>query len=149
MNEAAPSPVVRPASAEDWPAIERLLTDRGLPAAGARSHLHCFVVVAEGPVVVACAGIERYGAVGLLRSVAVAESLAGHGLGTKLVTALLEQARGLGLRAVYLLTTTAAEYFPRFGFEMIPREGLPSSLTASEELCGACPASAVAMRIGL
>ena len=87
MNAAAPSPVVRPASAEDWPAIERLLIDRGLPAAGARSHLDGFVVVAEGPVVVACAGIERYGAVGLLRSVAVAEGLAGHGLGTKLVRA--------------------------------------------------------------
>ena len=61
--------------------------------------------------------------------------------------AALERARELGLRELYLLTTTAAAYFPRFGFERIGREALPSSLQASEELRGACPASAAAMRI--
>jgi amino-acid N-acetyltransferase len=149
MNATRASPVVRPALANDWAAIERLLSERDLPTAGAREHLDAFVVAAEGPVVVGCAGIERYGDVGLLRSVAVAEGLAGRGLGATLVTALLEQARGLGLRAVYLLTTTAAGYFPRFGFESIPRDGLPPSLSASEELRGACPASAVTMRLTL
>ncbi|HVP61087.1 MAG TPA: arsenic resistance N-acetyltransferase ArsN2 [Myxococcaceae bacterium] len=138
---------VRQATPGDWPAIERLLSDRDLPAAGARAHLGTFLVAAEGSLVVGCAGIERYGDVGLLRSVAVAKTLAKHGLGAKLVTALLETARGLGLRALYLLTTTAAGYFPRFGFETIPRDALPASLAASEELRGTCPASAVAMRL--
>jgi len=149
VNATAPSPVVRPATAADWPAIERLLIDRDLPAAGARSHLDGFVVAAEGPVVVACAGIERHGAVGLLRSVAVAGSHAGNGLGTKLVRAVLDRARALGLREVYLLTMSAAGYFPRFGFETIGRDLLPSSLAASEELRGACPAAAVAMGLTL
>jgi len=149
MSPAGPSPLVRPASAEDWPAVERLLRDRALPTAGARTHLDGFVVAAEGPVLLGCAGIERYGDIGLLRSVAVDEGLARRGLGARLVTALLERARGLGLRAVYLLTTTAAGYFPRFGFETIPRDGLPPALAASEELRGACPASAVAMRLTL
>ncbi len=149
MRASATRQSVRAATAEDWPAIERLLGARDLPTAGARAHLGTFVVAAEGPVVVGCAGIERHGDVGLLRSVAVAERLAEKGLGAAVVTALLERARGLGLRALYLLTTTAAGYFPRFGFETIPRASLPAVLEASEELRGACPASAAAMRLTL
>jgi amino-acid N-acetyltransferase len=63
------------------------------------------------------------------------------------VQAVLARARALGLRELYLLTTTAAGYFPRFGFETVGREALPPVLSASEELRGACPASAIAMRL--
>jgi amino-acid N-acetyltransferase len=63
------------------------------------------------------------------------------------VRAALERARALGLRELYLLTTSASDYFPRFGFERIGREALPSSLQASEEMRGACPSSAAAMRL--
>jgi len=149
MNAAGSSPLVRAASAEDWAAIEGLLRGRELPTAGARGNLDGFLVATEGSVLLGCAGIERYGDVGLVRSVAVAESVAGRGLGATLVNALLERARGLGLREVFLLTTTAAGYFPRFGFENVARDALPPSLSVSEELRGACPASAVAMRLTL
>ncbi|MCI0572486.1 MAG: hypothetical protein L0Y66_17160 [Myxococcaceae bacterium] len=47
---------------------------------------------------------------------------------------------------LYLLTTTAAESFPRFGFTHVDRSSLPPELHASEELRGACPASAVVMK---
>ena len=50
------------------------------------------------------------------------------------------------MRDVYLLTTTAPDWFPRFGFTVTRREELPEVLDASEELRGACPGSAVAMR---
>ncbi|HEY3587088.1 MAG TPA: GNAT family N-acetyltransferase, partial [Myxococcaceae bacterium] len=78
---------------------------------------------------------------------AVAENAGGRGVGAELVRAVLERARALGLRELYLLTTSAAGYFPRFGFERIGREALPSSLQASEEMRGACPSSAAAMRL--
>ncbi len=96
--------------------------------------------------VLGVAGLERYGNVGLLRSVAVGDNLAGNGLGTALVRALLERAREGGVRDVFLLTTTAPDWFPRFGFTVARREELPEVLNASEELRGACPSSAVAMR---
>jgi N-acetylglutamate synthase-like GNAT family acetyltransferase len=146
MTSPSPAARVRAASPEDWESIERLLTDRRLPTAGAREHLSAFVVATRGPALLGCAGVERYGDVALLRSVAVAGEAGGHGVGTELVRAVLVRARALGVRELYLLTTTAAGYFPRFGFETIGREALPSSLAASEELRGACPASAVAMR---
>ena len=133
----------------DREGIERLLSGRGLPAAGALEHLATFVVACRGPVLLGCAGIERHGDVGLLRSVAVAEEIAGQGVGRALVGATLDRARGLGLRELYLLTNTAVGYFPRFGFEPIGRDALPSTLQASEQLQGACCASAVAMRLTL
>jgi amino-acid N-acetyltransferase len=140
---------VREATPGDWPAIEGLLVDRELPVAGAREHLEEFLVSEEGATVTGCAAVERYGDLGLLRSVAVAEGVAGRGLGTELVKSSVQRAHRLGLRALYLLTTTAAGFFPRFGFETVPRESLPPALSASEELRGACPASAVAMRLAL
>ena len=140
---------VRAATPEDWDGIERLLTDRHLPPDGARDHLSGFVVATNGAALLGCAGIERYGDVGLLRSVAVIENVGGRGVGADLVRAMLDRARALGLREIYLLTTTAAGYFPRFGFETIEREALPPALEASEELRGACPTSAVAMRLTL
>ncbi|RPH67268.1 MAG: GNAT family N-acetyltransferase [Myxococcaceae bacterium] len=149
MTTPAAASWVRAATPEDWNGIERLLTDRHLPTAGAREHLSAFVVATKGAAVLGCAGIERYGDLGLLRSVAVTENVAGLGVGAELVRAVLDRARALGLREVYLLTTTAVRYFPRFGFDTIGREALPSSLAASEELRGACPASAVAMRLTL
>jgi amino-acid N-acetyltransferase len=139
--------VLRLARPGDREGIEQLLIARGLPTTGAPAHLGAFVVAEEGPALVGCAGIERYGDVGLLRSVAVSEAVAGAGLGTELVAWSLQLARQLGLRSLFLLTTTAADYFSRFGFQPIPRDALPTSLAQSEQLRGACPATATAMRL--
>ena len=149
MSSPSPLPVVRTATPDDLGSIARLLTAHDLPTAGVRDHLGGFVVAAHDSTLLGCAGVEQHGEVGLLRSVAVVEGLGGHGVGTGLVRAALERARALGLHELYLLTTTAAGYFPRFGFETVGRDALPSALSASEELQGACPASAVAMRLTL
>jgi amino-acid N-acetyltransferase len=147
MTTPASASRVRSAISTDWESIAQLLTERRLPTDGARDHLATFVVVTEGLSLLGCAGIERYGDVGLLRSLAVVEKAGGRGVGAGLVRAVLERARALGLREIYLLTTSATGYFPRFGFERIGREALPSALEASEEIRGACPASAAAMRL--
>src|SRR5262249_41919215 len=74
------------------------------------------------------------------------EQVEGQGLGTQLVKAVLAHAESLGLRELYLLTTTAAAYFERYGFERVSVQDVPSALSASEEFQGACPASATVMR---
>lgn len=150
QSEGSPPPdgaqvSVRPAGTADWPRIERLLLDNRLPVAGARDHLANFVVAVENGEVVGCAGAEAYGDVALGRSVAVAPTRHRRGLGRLLVDALLADARRRGVRRVCLLTTTAAEYFAAFGFEVLPIGNLPAALSASEELRGACPSSAAAM----
>ena len=142
------TPPIRPARASDWPSIRALLEARHLPTEGAETQLPAFLVATNetSGAVLGVAGLERYGDVGLLRSVAVVDDLAGKGLGTALVRALLDRARGGGVRDVYLLTTTAPDWFPRFGFTVVRRAELPEVLNASEELRGACPSSAVSMR---
>jgi N-acetylglutamate synthase-like GNAT family acetyltransferase len=145
------TPFIRHARPGDWPAIEELLASHQLPTDGAELHLSEFLVATretDGPVI-AVAGLERYGRVGLLRSVAVMADGTGKGLGAALVRALLDRARENGVGEVYLLTTTAADWFPRFGFTGVRREALPEVLNASEELRGACPSSAVAMWLAL
>ena len=70
----------------------------------------------------------------------------GTGVGQDLVETLLQRARSRGVREVYLLTTTAEDYFPRFGFSTISRTEVAPAVRASEEFRGACPDTAVAMR---
>lgn len=136
---------LRSAGPSDLRAIEALLSSAGLPLEGVAEHLSHFLVAEREGVLVAAAGLEAYATSGLLRSVVVHPAEKGRGVGAQLVLELLACARTKGLRALYLLTTTAADYFPRFGFVRIERILLPRELHASEELRGACPASAVVM----
>ncbi len=135
-----------PARPSDWPDVKSLLLSRGLPVAGAEDHLTGFVVARdEGGILRGVAGLEVHDGVGLLRSVAVRADAGGKGLGSLLTRAVVKRTQELGLRNVYLLTTTAAAFFERRGFEPVPRDALPTSLGASRELQDACPASATAM----
>jgi phosphinothricin acetyltransferase len=140
---------IRPASAGDWAAIEKLLTTAALPLDGAREHLEDFLLADHDGMLVGCAAVERYGHAGLLRSVAVAESVRGTGIGAALVERSLADARAAGLSTVVLLTTTAERFFPRFGFEVVDRAAVPDVLRESAEFRGACPASATVMRLTL
>ena len=135
---------IEPARREELPRILELLEEADLPVAGV-DHAESFLVAREQDRLVGCIGLEMYGEAGLLRSLVVRPDTRGRGLGKLLVERLLETARARGVSVLYLLTTTADEYFPRFGFEPIPREQADSRLQASEELRGACPDSAVCM----
>jgi amino-acid N-acetyltransferase len=104
------------------------------------------LVARDGEAVVGSAALERYGDAALLRSVAVEEPRRGTGLGAALVGAALDLARAEGVGEVYLLTTTAPDYFPRFGFRPVARDAVAPAVTQSVEFTSACPASALAMR---
>lgn len=139
----------RDASSGDWPLVAGLLADAGLPEAGAADHLSNFVLAYAGDTLAGCAGMELYGAYGLLRSVAVASRERGKGLGAALVARVLDRARAAGVREMVLLTETAPAYFPKFGFEPISRCDAPEAVKASVEFKGACCASAAVMRVRL
>jgi amino-acid N-acetyltransferase len=76
---------------------------------------------------VGSAGLECYGTVALLRSVAVAPHLRGNRLGERLILAALDLAGEHGIEVVYLLTATAQGFFPRFGFTALGRSEVPPS----------------------
>lgn len=140
---------VERARAEDLAAVLALLADAKLPDAGVTEHFPAAFVVARGEdgTLLGVSGVERYGGDGLLRSVAVYPKARGTGIGWRLAKAAIGLARESGIGSLYLLTTTAEGYFPRLGFRRIERAEIPASLAASEEMRGACPASAVAMHL--
>ena len=133
----------------DLPEVLALLGASKLPVVGIDQHVPSMIVARETTTIVGCAAVEVYGETGLLRSVAVAPQWRGTGLGQRLTRAALELARARSVRTVYLLTTTAEGFFPRFGFVPISRAELDPALQQSAELRGACPATAVAMRLDL
>jgi amino-acid N-acetyltransferase len=142
-------PQISPATQGDLPAVLRLLEQQGLPPDGLAEHLNSALIAREGDTIVGSAAIEFYGTAGLLRSVAVDPAYRGQGLGAELVRAAIDLARRRGLQQLYLLTTTAEGYFPRFGFQAIPRDSVAPEVQQSVEFTSACPASALVMRADL
>jgi len=138
---------IRQAALSELTELLALLNECELPLEGVAEHLRGFLVARDGEALLGVVGLERYDDVGLLRSLAVSPKVRGRGVGGKLVKALMDGARKGNIRAVYLLTETAESFFPRFGFETIPRAALDARLEASRELQGVCGESAVAMRL--
>jgi amino-acid N-acetyltransferase len=94
---------------------------------------------------VGVAGLEVCCNNALLRSVAVADQWRAHGVGRALVTRVIADAEARGIHALYLLTTTAEHYFPKFGFQQVTRDDVPDDIRATAEFTSACPASAIVM----
>ena len=107
---------------------------------------HYFVVREDDGRVVGVAGLEIHGVDGLLRSVAVDPDYRGQGIAASLVEAAMERARQVRLRAVYLLTTTARDYFARRAFADCPREQAPAGIRESWEYRSGCPSTAAFMK---
>jgi N-acetylglutamate synthase-like GNAT family acetyltransferase/SAM-dependent methyltransferase len=104
-----------------------------------------YAIAERDGALVGLAGLEVHGRWGLLRSVAVSPHAQKGGLGAALVRDRLAWAEARGLAGVYLLTTTAPDYFRRLGFEAVERSAAPAEIQASVEFSSACPATAVVM----
>ncbi len=143
---SAPQPIpIGPLEPGEESALLSLLERCGLPQDGARDHFARALVARQGGRIVGSALVELYPEGALLRSVAVEGELRGQGLGVRLTERALALARQHGARRVYLLTETAADFFPRFGFHAIARADVPASVQTSVEFTTACPQSAVVM----
>jgi amino-acid N-acetyltransferase len=127
--------------------VERLLAQSHLPTADLTpALLQHFLAYGTPEDPVGVVGLELYGPVALLRSLAVAAHHRGVGLGRKLIAAAEVRARSHGVQELCLLTTTAERFFTRLGYERAEREAAPASIRGTNEFTTLCPASAVFMR---
>jgi N-acetylglutamate synthase-like GNAT family acetyltransferase len=135
------------ASRSDLDELLALLAVVNLPAEGVVEHIGNFWIARNASnQLIGCAGLERYGRLGLLRSVAVSPGNQNTGLGSKITTALLDDAAKAGIEEVVLLTTTARDFFAsRFGFREANRESFDEQLARSPEWRLPRCASAVCM----
>jgi amino-acid N-acetyltransferase len=140
---------IRSATVADVSSIERLLDEAKLPTTGladivARTPTDVVVAVRDG-VIVGAAALEVVGSDALLRSVVVRPDGRSTGVGRAMVTQLLADADRRRFDGVYLLTTTAGDWFPRFGFTRVERQSVPHAVAETWEFKVGCAESAVAM----
>jgi amino-acid N-acetyltransferase len=138
--------LIAPAAVEDRDELLRFVARAGLPPDGLGDHLDTTLVARQDGQLIGSAALEIYPRGALLRSVAVDASSRGRGLGQQLTAAAVDLAARSGSPAIYLLTTTAEAFFPRFGFGAISRAEVPDDVKTSVEFRSACPESAVVMR---
>ena len=143
------SAVIRSATSRDLERIQQLLIASALPTTGVGEALGGFLVAEHGGAIVGVVGVEQCAEYGLLRSTAVMAEWRSRGLGRQLVERAIAEAEVRGVKALYLLTTTAERYFPSFGFNAVARDIVPEAVRTSAEFGNLCPASATVMTLSL
>lgn len=134
------SPVIQGEPSRD--AVVSLLEANGLPAADlTAAHMRHFFYAGAADKPQGLVGIEVHDADALLRSLVVASGLRSTGLGSALVLRAEAHAREQGVRAIYLLTTTAEPFFARRGYAALERAAAPAGIRATSEFADLCPAS--------
>jgi amino-acid N-acetyltransferase len=122
-----------------------LLQESNLPVADLDETKRLFALFVNDEMV-GCGGLEFFENCALLRSVAVKKNFRGAGLGKLLVGYLELTAKKQTATSIYLLTTTAKDFFSNIGYDVTPRENVPAALKASSEYSFICPDSATVMK---
>lgn len=100
----------------------------------------------DGVKAIGTIGLEIFEDCALLRSVSVAKQEQGKGYGKFMNDAIENYVKESGINCLYLLTTTAKDFFYRQGYCVIKREEAPSAVQQTAEFASLCPASAVVMK---
>lgn len=132
-------PLVRRARTSDVPAIKHLVDTYAGKILLEKNLVTLYEAVQEFWVaehegrVVGCGALHvMWSDLGEIRTVAVDPAMTGHGIGHAIVDRLLEVARELALKRLFVLTFET-EFFARHGFTEI--EGTPVTAEVFEEMC--------------
>ena len=143
-KEIKMSTTLSKADLSDLPFILELLMENNLPVADIKSMENFFVLKSDSAIE-GCIALEKYNEYALLRSLSVRLSHRGNGSGMRLVSTVENHGQALGLKKIFLLTTTAETYFKKAGYEIIERHRVPESIKRSTEFASICPSTAVVM----
>jgi N-acetylglutamate synthase-like GNAT family acetyltransferase/protein-tyrosine-phosphatase len=136
---------IGPASGGDLDAIKRLLVGSLLPSRDVGRAHQRFIVAAENGRLIGCAGLQLAGQDGLVRSMAVHWTRRNAGLGSRLHQRLLFEAVLTGVRTLYVVTSTAEDFFAGHGFRKVAATAVPAALQASEEFTAFVPGGSTVM----
>jgi amino-acid N-acetyltransferase len=136
---------IGPACGGDLDAIKRLLVGSLLPSRDVGGTNQRFIVASENGRLIGCAGLQVAGQDGLVRSMAVHWTRRNAGLGSRLHERLLFEAVLAGVRTLYVVTTTAEDFFAGHGFRKVAAHAVPPQLQASEEFTAFVPGGSTVM----
>lgn len=136
---------IEPFALGDESTVRKLLADAELPIEDLSPDnlTHFLVARTTDGEVIGTIGLEPFQEVGLLRSLVVHPSRRGRGLGHELTYEMEARARSMGIKTLFLLTVTAAGFFPELGYQIVQRAEVPAVIAETEEFQSLCPASAV------
>ncbi|MFX1533387.1 MAG: arsenic resistance N-acetyltransferase ArsN2 [Promethearchaeota archaeon] len=140
------SVLVSQASKEFIEDAKILLHSLQLPLDGVEDQFENFLLVFLNQELIGLIGLEIYGSIGLLRSLAVKTEYQGNKLGSLLTDRIIEKCKKLGVQSIYLLTETAKEFFLKKGFTVLSRDEAPLMLHQAKEFAYTCPESAILMK---
>ncbi len=130
--------------------ITGLLKESGLPVTDLKTGSdHVLFFYTGGKDLTGTVGLEPFGDIALLRSLAVKQSERGKRIGRRLVNELENYSRNNGIRVIYLLTTDAEKYFQKLDYVVISKNDAPVSIKNSKQFSEICPGSSVLMRKNL
>jgi len=99
-----------------------------------------------GERLIGTAGLEIFDDCALLRSVSVIAGVQGKGNGRSVNDQIEKFAKDSGINCMYLITTTAKDFFERQGYCVIEREEAPSAIKQTKQFSDLCPSTAVVMK---
>lgn len=124
-----------------------LLDAANLPTADlTEAHLNYFWALTDQQQAVGIVGLEPFAPYGLLRSLVVSPARRNQGMGTRLVQHAETMARQMEIAELYLLTSTAQEFFEDFGYRKVKRSSAPAAIRSTREFCSLCPANSQLMK---
>lgn len=139
VNQLADALTVRRARTSDVPAIKALVDIYSGKILLEKNLVTLYEAVQEFWVaelsgeIVGCGALHvLWSDLGEVRTVAVNPTVRGHGVGHRVVTQLLDVARELHLRRIFVLTFET-DFFSRHGFAEI--DGTPVTAEVYEEMC--------------
>lgn len=125
---------VRPIAHGQLDRLRIVLLSEGLPAEDIlRAPVKFFEACAENGAAIGWGGLEIYGDQAVMRSVVINSVLRGTGAGKELVETLIKEAKALGLKKLWLLTTNAENFFAKLGFSHAIRSEAPREIQDCEE----------------
>lgn len=133
------------ATEKDLEEVQKILSDFELPFKDISNHLENFILAHKNGELIGVIGLEIYQTKALLRSLSVKKDFRNFGVGKLLVDKITEFAKSRGVKQVFLLTTTAEEYFQKFGFKNFSRKDVPSQILQTKEFASLCPSSAICL----
>jgi amino-acid N-acetyltransferase len=134
-----------PASQNSFSAAIDLLKKNNLPTEDLSPGTQLFVIE-EGDEVVATVAVEYDYNDALLRSLSVSEEKRTSGIGKKLVVFVEDYVKKQGVQNIYLLTTTAEDFFLKRGYKTIGRNAVPDFIKNTSEYSVVCASSSTLMK---
>jgi amino-acid N-acetyltransferase len=134
----------------DSPALRQqvvdLLAQNDLPTSDLDADKYLYALLDEQQQLAGTGGLEFTGNAALLRSVSVKKELQGKGLGKQISSYLEKIASEKGIDEIYLLTTTAKDFFEKEAYQIINRDEVPQGIKETSEFSSVCPSSAIVMK---